>query len=69
MEISLEQRKCRDLITLNTLHLYYGGPKPMSVACKLNAYSRHCKYFLIFPSSLHSFSFWLSLVYTRSLPL
>ena len=28
LEIPLEDRKCRDLITLDTLHLYCGGPDP-----------------------------------------
>ncbi|KAK9984165.1 hypothetical protein SO802_033690 [Lithocarpus litseifolius] len=39
-EIPLEERKCRDLITLDTLHLYYRGLEPMLIARKLNAYSR-----------------------------
>ncbi|KAL0004794.1 hypothetical protein SO802_012355 [Lithocarpus litseifolius] len=34
-EIPLEERKCRDLITLDTLHLYCEGPEPMPVARKL----------------------------------
>lgn len=51
-EIPLAKRKCRDLITLDILHLYCGGPEPTSVACKLNTYSRQRKYSLIFLSFL-----------------
>ncbi|KAK9988934.1 hypothetical protein SO802_029173 [Lithocarpus litseifolius] len=29
LEIPLDEHKCRDLITLDTLHIYYGGPEPM----------------------------------------
>ena len=46
-EIPLDQRKCRDLITLDTLHLYCGGLEPTLIACQLNAYSRRRKYPLI----------------------
>ena len=46
-EIPLDQRKCRDLITLDTLHLYCGGPELTPIARQLNAYSRRRKYPLI----------------------
>ena len=39
-EIPLDKRKCWDLITLDTLHAYYGGSEPTQEACRLNAYSR-----------------------------
>ena len=32
LEIPLEERKCRDLITLDTIHLYCGGPEPSAEA-------------------------------------
>ena len=40
IEIPLDKRKCWDLITLDTLHAYYGGSEPTQEACRLNAYSR-----------------------------
>ena len=43
LEISFKQRKCRDLITLDTLHLYCGGPKLMTEACRLDGFSRRSK--------------------------
>ena len=43
LEIPFEQRKCKDLITLDTLHAYCGGPKPTPVARRLNTYSRRRK--------------------------
>ena len=47
-EIPLDQRKCRDLINLDTIHLYCGGPKPSPEARKLGEYSRrHKKIFYI----------------------
>ena len=42
----LEQRKCRDLITLDTLHLYCGGPEPTAEARKLEEFSRQRKWTL-----------------------
>ncbi|KAL0000607.1 hypothetical protein SO802_014388 [Lithocarpus litseifolius] len=39
-KIPLEERKCWDLITLDTLHLYCGGPELTPIARRLNAYSR-----------------------------
>ena len=55
-EIPLDERKCRDLIILDTLHAYCEGPKPTPEACHLNAYSRCHKFicfshFFIFPSA------------------
>ena len=43
LEIPLDQRKCRDLINLDTLHLYYGGPDSSPEAQKLGEYSRRRK--------------------------
>ena len=36
LDISFVQRKCRDLITLDTLHLYYGGLDPTPKAHRLD---------------------------------
>ena len=47
LKIPFDERKCRDLITLNTLHAYYGGPVPTPVACKLNTYSRRHKFLFL----------------------
>ena len=44
LEIPFKQRKCRDLITLDTLHTYCDGPEPTPAAHRLNTYSRHRKY-------------------------
>ena len=49
LEIPFEKRKCRDLITLDTLHAYYGGPMPTLAARKLNFYSRRHEYLLFTP--------------------
>ncbi|KAK9999467.1 hypothetical protein SO802_019070 [Lithocarpus litseifolius] len=38
-KILLDEQRCRDLITLDTLHLYCEGPETTLVARKLNAYS------------------------------
>ena len=43
-EIPLDERKCQDLITLDTLHAYCGGPEPTLAARRLNAYSRRRKF-------------------------
>ena len=43
LEIPLEDRKCRDLITLDTLHLYCGGPDPSAEARKLEEFARRRK--------------------------
>ena len=49
LEIPFDERKCRDLITLDTLHAYYGGLVPTLAARKLNTYScRHKFLFLCF---------------------
>ena len=39
LEIPFDERKCRDLITLDMLHAYCGGLEPMPAVCKLNTYS------------------------------
>ena len=38
-DIPLDERKCWDLITLDTLHAYCGGPEPTLEVRHLNAYS------------------------------
>ena len=48
-KIPLDQRKCQDLITLDTLHAYCGGLESTPVVRKLNAYSHRRKYPLISP--------------------
>ena len=40
LEIPLEEQKCRDLITLDTIHLYCGGPESSAEARKLDGFSR-----------------------------
>ena len=40
LEIPLEERKCRDLITLDTIHLYCGGPESSTEARSLEEFSR-----------------------------
>ena len=44
LEIPLEERKCRDLITLDTIHLYCGGPEPSPEARRLEEFSRRREY-------------------------
>ena len=44
LEIPLDERKCRDLITLDTIHLYCGGPEPSPEARRLEEFSRRRKY-------------------------
>ena len=44
IKIPFEQHKCRDLITLDTLHAYCGGPKPTLAARRINTYSRRREY-------------------------
>ena len=39
LEIPLGQRKWKDLVTLDTLHTYCGGPEPSPTTHGLNAYS------------------------------
>ena len=48
LEIPFEERKCRDLITLDTLHAYCGGLKLTPIACRLNSYSLQHKFFLYY---------------------
>ena len=43
LEIPLEERKCRDLITLDTIQLYCEGPEPSAEAQKLEEFSRRRK--------------------------
>ena len=38
LEIPFEQRKWKDLVTLDTLHAFCGGPEPMTVARRLHAF-------------------------------
>ena len=51
LEIPFDERRCKDLITLDTLHTYFGGPEPTLVARKLNAYSYRRKLYFLFFSS------------------
>ena len=44
LEIPLEERKCRGLITLDTIHLYCGGSEPSPEARRLEEFSRRRKY-------------------------
>ena len=44
LDISFEEQKCKDLITLDTLHAYCGGPKLTPITRRLNEYS-HCRKF------------------------
>ena len=43
LDIPFEQQKCRDLITLETLHLYCGGSEPTPEARRLDEYCHRCK--------------------------
>ena len=43
IDIPFEQRKCRDLITLDTLHAYCSGLEPTPAAHRLNTYSHRRK--------------------------
>ena len=49
LEINFDERRCRDLITLNTLHAYCGGPKPTPATRRLNAYSHRRKFLYLSP--------------------
>ena len=57
LEIPLDQRKCRDLINLDTLHSYCGGPDPSPEAQKLVEYSRQRKWILYITFSIDVFVF------------
>ena len=39
LKFAFDEWRCRDLITLDTLHTYYGGPEPTPASCRLNTYS------------------------------
>ena len=69
LEIPFEKHKCRDLVTLDTLHTYCGGPVPTPIARKLNSYSRHRKCLLFTPIALFFFFllFRCHLTYVRHL--
>ena len=43
LEIPLEERKCRDLITLDTIHLYCGGLEPSAETRKFEKFSHQRK--------------------------
>jgi len=47
LKIPFNKRKCKDLITLGTLHAYCGGPVPMPTARKINIYSHRCKFLFL----------------------
>ena len=55
LEIPFEKHKCRDLITLDTLHAYCGGLVPTPAARKLNSYSRRREYHLFTPVAFFLF--------------
>lgn len=61
LEIPFDERKCRDLITLDTLHAYCGGPEPTLAARCLYSYSRWRK-FLLSSSRRFSSVFYLTFV-------
>ena len=49
IKIPFDERRCRDLITLDSLHTYCGGLGSTLAARRLNAYSCRCKlYFFCF---------------------
>ena len=65
-EILMDEWKCRDLITLNTLHAYCRGPEPTQEARRLNAYSGQKLLTLtlfLFPSAYIRPSFVLIILY------
>ena len=47
LKIPFDERKCKDLITLDTLHAYYGGPVLTLVARKLSTYSQWHKFLFL----------------------
>lgn len=47
IDIPFNECRCKDLIALNTLHAYCGGPEPMHAARRLNTYSRQRKFLLL----------------------
>ena len=55
LEIPIEKRKCKDLITLDTLHVYCGGLVRTPAARKLNSYSLCREYLLFTPVALFLF--------------
>ena len=42
--IPFEERKWKDLVTLNTLHTFCGGPEPTLVTQRLHVSSHRCKF-------------------------
>ena len=67
LEIPFEKHKCRDLITLDTLHAYCGGLVPTPAARKLNSYSCRCEYLLFTPVILFLLLFRHLLTYIHHL--
>ena len=57
LEIPFEKHKCKDLVTLDTLHVYCGGSVPTPAAHKLNSYSCRHEYLLFTPVALFLFFF------------
>ena len=47
LDIPFDERRCKELITLDTQHAYYGGPEPMPTTRRLNAYSCQHKFLLL----------------------
>ena len=44
LDIPFEGRRWKDIVTLDTLHAYCGGPKPMLAARRLKDYSCRRKF-------------------------
>ena len=47
LDIPFDERRCKELITLDTQHAYYGGPELMPTTRRLNAYSCQHKFLLL----------------------
>ena len=47
LKIPFNQRKLKDLVTLDTIHTFYSGLVPMPEACRLQAYTHHHKFFFL----------------------
>ena len=57
LEIPLDQRKYRDLINLDTLHLYCKGPDPSPETRKLGEYCRQRKWIFYIISNIDALFF------------
>lgn len=53
LEIPFKQRKWKDLVILDTIHAFYGGPVLTPIARQLQAYThRHKSSLLVYPSGI-----------------